>query len=104
MNPYPETRHSKKECLSFRVIFIRYFRYTFIESLDYLGRNYGEIIQIVQQLDQKEIGDPSLQKLICNMIVQLLSWTADNEQEEIKRKRDKESKLQRKKDIAKDGL
>jgi len=38
------------------------------------------------------------------MIVQLLSWMADNEQEEIKRKRDKESKLQRKKDITKDGL
>jgi len=56
LNPYPKIRHSKKACFSFRVIFLRYFRYSFIESLDCLGRNYGEIIQIVQQLDQKEIG------------------------------------------------
>jgi len=55
---------------------------------------------MVQKLDQKEIGlivlnlpilhqemgDPNLQKLIRNMIVQLLSWTAQNEREEIKRK------------------
>lgn len=34
----------------------------------------------------QELGDPSLQKLIRNMIVQLLSWTADNERKEIKRK------------------
>lgn len=27
-----------------------------VESLDRLGRNYDNIIQIVQQLDQKEIG------------------------------------------------
>ena len=32
------------------------------------------------------MGDPNLQKLIRNMIVQLLSWTAQNEREEIKRK------------------
>ena len=54
---------------------------------------------MVQRLDRKEIGlivlnlpilnhdlgDPNLQKLIRNMIVQLLSWTAQNEREEIKR-------------------
>ncbi|MFV8240806.1 recombinase family protein [Aerococcus viridans] len=71
-----------------------------VESLDRLGRNYDDIVQMVQQLDQKEIGlivlnlpilhqemgDPNLQKLIRNMIVQLLSWTAQNEREEIKRK------------------
>lgn len=71
-----------------------------VESLDRLGRNYDEIVQMVQKLDQKEIGlvvlnlpiliqeigDLGLQKLIRNMIVQLLSWTAQNEREEIKRK------------------
>ena len=71
-----------------------------VESLDRPGRNYGDIVQMVQRLDRKEIslivlnlpilnhdlGDPNLQKLIRNMIVQLLSWTAQNEREEIKRK------------------
>ena len=71
-----------------------------IESLDRLGRNYAEIVQIVQKLDRKEIGlqilnmpilnqdmgDPNLQQLIRNMIIQILSWTAQNEREEIKRK------------------
>lgn len=71
-----------------------------VESLDRLGRNYDDIVQMVQQLDQKEtglivlnlpilnqeLGDPNLQKLIRNMIVQLLSWTAQNEREENKRK------------------
>ena len=71
-----------------------------VESLDRLGRNYDDIVQTVQKLDQKEVGlivlnlpilnqemgDPNLQKLIRNMIVQLLSWTAQNEREEIKRK------------------
>ena len=71
-----------------------------IESLDRLGRNYAEIVQIVQKLDRKKIGlqilnmpilnqdmgDPNLQQLIRNMIIQILSWTAQNEREEIKRK------------------
>lgn len=51
--------------------------------MDRLGRNYDHIIQIVQELDQKEIGlmvlnlpilnqelgNPNLQKLIRDMIV-----------------------------------
>lgn len=71
-----------------------------IESLERLGRNYDEIIYMVQQLDQKDIGlivlnmpilnqdlgDPQLQKLIRNMIVQVLSWAAQNERDESKRK------------------
>lgn len=71
-----------------------------VESLDRLGRNYDEIVQMVQRLDRKEIGlqvlnmpilnqdmgDPNLQKLIRNMIIQILSWTAQNEREESKRK------------------
>ena len=82
-----------------------------VESLDRLGRNYDDIIQIVQELDQKEIGlmvlnlpilnqelgDPSLQKLIRNMIVQLLSWTAENEREEIKRKQQQGIEIAKKK-------
>ncbi|MPM64206.1 hypothetical protein SDC9_111092 [bioreactor metagenome] len=55
---------------------------------------------MVQRLDRKEIGlivlnlpilnhdleNPNLQKLIRNMVVQLLSWIAQNEREEIIRK------------------
>lgn len=68
-----------------------------VESLDRLGRNYYDIVHMVQMLDRKEIGlkvlnllilnqelaDPNLQKLIRNMIVQLRSWTAKNDREEI---------------------
>ena len=69
-----------------------------VESLDRLGRNYDDIGQMEQQrLDRKEIGlqvlnlpilnhdlgDPNLQKLIRNMTLQLLSWTAQNECGEI---------------------
>ena len=71
-----------------------------VESLDRLGRNYAEIVQIVQKLDRKKIGlqilnmpilnqdlgDPNLQMLIRNMIIQILSWASQNEREEIKRK------------------
>lgn len=56
----------------------------------YTRRVLFDIVQMVQRLDQKEIGlivlnltilnhglgDPNLQKLIRNMLVQLLSWTA----------------------------
>ncbi|WP_156097335.1 recombinase family protein [Carnobacterium viridans] len=34
----------------------------------------------------QELSNPSLQKLIRNMSVQLLSWRVDNEREESKRK------------------
>ena len=82
-----------------------------VESLDRLGRNYDDIVQMVQQLDRKEIGlivlnlpilnhdlgDPNLQKLIRNMIVQLLSWTTQNEREEIKRKQRQGIELAKKK-------
>lgn len=61
-----------------------------VESFDRLGRKYDDIVQMVQRLDSMEIGlivlnlpilthdlgDPNLQKLIWNMIVQLLFWTA----------------------------
>lgn len=71
-----------------------------VDSLDRLGRNYDDIIDIVQSLDKKEIslvvlnlpvlsqeiGDTSISKLLRNFIVQILAWTAENERNEIKRK------------------
>ena len=82
-----------------------------IESLDRLGRNYDDIVEMVQRLDSMEVGlqvlnlpilshdlvDPNLQKLIRNIIVQLLSWTAQNEREEIKRKQRQGIEIARKK-------
>ena len=58
-----------------------------VESLINLGRNYDDNVQMVQILDRlgnrfnriklpiptHDLGDPNLQKLIWNMIVQLLS-------------------------------
>jgi len=100
-----------REELKKALIFLRERDILVVESLDRLGRNYDHIIQIVQELDQKEIGlmvlnlpilnqelgDPSLQKLIRNMIVQLLSWTAENEREEIKRKQQQGIEIAKKK-------
>ena len=89
-----------REELQKALSFLREKDVLIVESLDRLGRNYDDIVQMVQRLDRKEIGlivlnlpilnhdlgDPNLQKLIRNMIVQLLSWTAQNKREEIKRK------------------
>lgn len=52
----------------------------------------------------QELSNPSLQKLIRNMIVQLLSWRVDNEREESKRKQRQGIEIAKKKDIIKDGL
>lgn len=71
-----------------------------IDSLERLGRNYDDIIDNVRKLDQEDIalivlnlpilnqdlGDPLLQKFVRNFIIQLLSWTAENERLESKRK------------------
>lgn len=102
---------TEREELKKALLFLRERDILVVESLDRLGRNYNHIIQIVQQLDQKEIGlmvlnlpilnqelgDTSLQKLIRNMIVQLLSWTAENEREEIKRKQQQGIEIAKKK-------
>ena len=50
--------------------------------------NRKEIALIVLNLPilNYDLGDHNLQKLIRNMIMQLLSWTAQNVWEEIKRK------------------
>ena len=91
---------TEREELQMALQFLREKDVLIVESLDRLGRNYDDIVHIVQRLDRKEIGlkvlnlpilnqelgDPNLQKLIRNMIVQLLSWTAQNEREEIQRK------------------
>ena len=82
-----------------------------IESLDRLGGNYDDIVQMVQRLDHKEINlqvlnlpilshdlaDSNLQKIFRNIIMQLLSWTAQNEREEIKRKQRKGIEIAKKK-------
>lgn len=71
-----------------------------IDSLERLGRNYDDIINNVRKLDQEEVslivlnmpilnqnlGDPLLQKFIRNFIIQLLSWVAESERLESKRK------------------
>ncbi|WP_239420596.1 recombinase family protein [Trichococcus ilyis] len=88
-----------------------------MESLDRLGRNYDDIVQMVQRLDQKEIGlivlnlpilnhdlgDSNLQKLIRNMIVRQLSWTAQNERKKLSLNSDKELKSPRKKATTRAG-
>ena len=100
-----------REELQKALSFLREKDVLIVESLDRLGRNYDDIVQMVQQLDRKEIGlivlnlpilnhdlgDPNLRKLIRNMIVQLLSWTARNEREEIKRKQRKGIEIAKKK-------
>lgn len=91
---------TEREELQKALQFLREKDVLIVESLDRLGRNYDDIVHMVQRMDRKEIGlkvlnlpilnqelgDPNLQKLIRNMIVQLLSWTAQNEREEIQRK------------------
>lgn len=71
-----------------------------IDSLERLGRNYDDIINNVRKLDQEDVslivlnmpilnqnlGDPLLQKFIRNFIIQLLSWVAESERLESRRK------------------
>ncbi|MBC1937857.1 recombinase family protein [Listeria grandensis] len=72
-----------------------------VEALDRLGRNYDEIIKMVQRLDEQEIGlivlnlpllenlqnaDPGIAKLLRPLVIQLLSWVAETERNESKRR------------------
>lgn len=89
-----------REELQSALHFLREGDVLIVESLERLGRNYEDIISIVQTLDKKEIGlsvlnlpvlnqdlgNPLLQKFIRNLIIQLLSWTAESERTESKRK------------------
>lgn len=86
-----------------------------VDSLERLGRNYDDIINNVRKLDQEEIGlnvlnlpilnqdlgDPLLQKLIRNIIIQLLSWMAENERKENRRKQRQGIKIAKEKGIYK---
>lgn len=86
-----------------------------IDSLERLGRNYDDIINNVRKLDQEEIGlnvlnlpilnqelgDPLLQKLIRSIIIQLLSWMAENERKENRRKQRQGIKIAKEKGIYK---
>lgn len=70
------------------------------DSLERLGRNYDDIISNVRKLDRdnialivlnmpilnQDLGDPLLQKFVRNFIIQLLSWVAESERLESKRK------------------
>jgi len=71
-----------------------------VDSLERLGRNYDDIIGNVRKLDRdnialivlnmpilnQDLGDPLLQKFVRNFIIQLLSWVAESERLESKRK------------------
>jgi len=71
-----------------------------VDSLERLGRNYDDIISNVRKLDRdnialivlnmpilnQDLGDPLLQKFVRNFIIQLLSWVAESERLESKRK------------------
>ena len=84
---------TEREELQMALQFLREKDVLIVESLDRLGRNYDDIVHIVQRLDRMEIGlkvlnlpilnqelgDPILQKLIRKMNVQLLSLHAQNE-------------------------
>lgn len=71
-----------------------------VDSLERLGRNYDDIINTIQELDKKRVNlnvlnlpllnqtldDPLLQKLIRNLIIEIMSWVAEAENDERKRK------------------
>lgn len=91
-----EDRLALQEALSF----VREGDILVVESLERLGRNYEDIINIIQRLDNENIGlsvlnlpilnqdleNPLLQKFIRTLIIQLYSWIGHNEREENKRK------------------
>lgn len=56
------TRKSLTERLELQkaLQFLREKDILIVESLDRLGQNYDDIVQMVQKLDKKEIGDPNL--------------------------------------------
>ncbi|KLN95200.1 recombinase family protein [Enterococcus cecorum] len=70
------------------------------ESLERLGRNTDEILDTVSFIDKNamslmilnlpilntKFGDENLEKLVRRLVISILSWTAQNEREEIRRK------------------
>lgn len=70
------------------------------ESLERMGRNSDEILETVSFIDKNNMslmvlnlpilntkfGDPNLEKLVRSLVLNIFSWTAQNEREEIRRK------------------
>ena len=82
------------------ILFVREGDTFFVEAIDRLGRNYDEIIGVVNYLKEKNvqliitslpimteaIGNPLLDKFIKDLIIQILAMVAERERAEIKRR------------------
>ncbi|TYV00766.1 recombinase family protein [Listeria monocytogenes] len=80
--------------------FVREGDFFMVEAIDRLGRNYGEVIQTVHTLKEKQIGlmvtsvpllsepigDPLLDRFVKDLLLQLLAMIAEREREESKRR------------------
>ncbi|HAQ2434740.1 TPA: recombinase family protein [Enterococcus faecium] len=85
------------------------------ESLERLGRNSDEILETVSFIDKNgmglmvlnlpildtKFGDPNLEKLVRSLVINIFSWTAQNEREEIKRKQKQGIAIAKKKGVYK---
>ena len=82
------------------ILFVREGDTFFVEAIDRLGRNYDEIIGVVNYLKEKKvqliitslpimteaIGNPLLDKFIKDLIIQILAMIAEQERTESKRR------------------
>ena len=85
------------------------------ESLERLGRNSDEILDTVSFIDKNgmrlmilnlpilntNFGDENLEKLVRSLVISILSWTAQNEREEIRRKQKQGIEIAKRKGIYK---
>lgn len=85
------------------------------ESLERLGRNSDEILETVSFIDKNgmglmvlnlpildtKFGDQNLEKLVRSLVINIFSWTAQNEREEIKRKQKQGIAIAKKKGVYK---
>lgn len=85
------------------------------ESLERLGRNSDEILDTVSFIDKNgmrlmilnlpilntKFGDENLEKLVRSLVIGILSWTAQNEREEIRRKQKQGIEIAKRKGIYK---
>lgn len=85
------------------------------ESLERLGRNSDEILDTVSFIDKNgmrlmilnlpilntRFGDENLEKLVRSLVISILSWTAQNEREEIRRKQKQGIEIAKRKGIYK---
>ena len=86
-----------------------------VESIDRLGRNYDEVIHIVNYLKDKEvqlmitslpmmnevIGNPLLDKFMKDLIIQILAMVSEQERNESKRRQAQGIKVAKKKEFIK---